>query len=37
MKHKTFISLIALLLLASISFIGCNDDGVGAAILNWLY
>jgi hypothetical protein len=31
MKNKTFISLIALLLLASISFIGCNDDGGGGS------
>jgi uncharacterized protein YjbI with pentapeptide repeats len=31
MKHKTFISLIALLLLAPISLIGCNDNGGGGS------
>jgi hypothetical protein len=31
MKHKTFVSLIALLILAPISFIGCNDDGGGGS------
>jgi len=31
MKNQTFISFMALLVLASVSFIGCNNDGGGAS------